>query len=90
MVDRPEPPRRLWPWLPGGMGRISRKLVALLTSTGCFDSVIFGDPTGASGVGADSHPVAIIVPKGWEEADETDPTLLGPPGLVHDPDRGPG
>ena len=50
-------------------------LVALLESIGTFDAVVFGDPTGGPAAGADTHPLAIVTPKGWEEADDTDPVL---------------
>ena len=50
-------------------------LVDRLESIGSFDSVIFGDPTRRPGAGAEAHPLAIVIPKGWEETDDTDPLL---------------
>ena len=50
-------------------------LISLLETIDLFDAVIFGDPTSGSAAGANTHPLAIVTPKGWEETDETDPVL---------------
>ena len=51
-------------------------LVAALGAVDDFESVRFGDPSRRDSAGADSYPAAVIVPKGWEETDDADPTLL--------------
>ena len=61
--------------IPGRDGACYAALIALIEATGLFDAVVFGDPTRRGGAGADSHPLAIVAPKGWEEADDVDPTL---------------
>ena len=61
--------------IPGRDGECYGALVALVEATDLFDSVVFGDPSRRSGPGADSNPIAIITPRGWEEADDADPVL---------------
>ena len=61
---------------PGRDGGSFAALIDLLRETGALDSVVFGDPTRRSGSGANTHPLAIVTPRGWEEADDVDPTLL--------------
>ena len=70
------------PQTPTGPGRTSGRdagcyaaLVDRLAALGSFDSVIFGEPTRRASAGAESHPLAIIIPRGWVETDETDPLL---------------
>ena len=46
-----------------------------LGAIGSFDSVIFGEPTRRTGTGANTHPLAIVIPRGWTETDDTDPVL---------------
>ena len=50
-------------------------LAASVRATGAFDAVVFGDWTRRSAAGASSHPLAVITPKGWEEADDVDPII---------------
>ena len=61
--------------LPGRDRACYAALVACIEAIGLFDSVIFGDPTARPGTGAGAHPLAIVVPRGWEEADDADPVL---------------
>ncbi len=67
----PTPPSRI----PGRDGGCYDALLALLEAIDGLDSVIFGDPTRRSVAGADAYPLAVVTPKGWEETDDTDPTL---------------
>ena len=50
-------------------------LVDRLEAIDSFDAVIFGEPTRRTGTGAETHPLAILIPRGWTETDETDPVL---------------
>ncbi len=59
----------------GRDGPYYAELVGRIRSLNSFDTVIFGDPTSQAGRGANAHPVAIVVPRGWDETDETDPVL---------------
>jgi len=49
-------------------------LVGLLQGTGAFEVVIFGDPSRRGQAGAGQHPLAFVMPRGWEDADDYDPT----------------
>ena len=51
-------------------------LIGLLGATGVFEEVIFGAVTQRSRAGADSYPLAIVTPRGWEEFDDYDPTSI--------------
>ena len=51
-------------------------LLALLGTTGVFEEVIFGAATQRGLAGADSYPLAVLTPKGWEESDDFDPMLI--------------
>ena len=51
-------------------------LLDLLRATGAFEEVIFGDSTQRSRAGADSYPLAVVTPKGWQESDDYDPTSI--------------
>jgi hypothetical protein len=51
-------------------------LIDLLNATGLFEEVIFGAATQRSQAGADTYPLAVLTPKGWEESDDVDPTSI--------------
>ena len=51
-------------------------LVELLRATGVFEDVIFGASTQRSQAGADTYPLAVLTPKGWEESDDFDPSSI--------------
>jgi hypothetical protein len=51
-------------------------LIRLLKATGVFIDVIFGAATRRSQAGADTYPLAILTPKGWEESDDVDPESI--------------
>jgi hypothetical protein len=51
-------------------------LIDLLKATGMFEEVIFGAATQRSQAGADTYPLAVLTPKGWEESDDVDPTSI--------------
>lgn len=51
-------------------------MLALMASTGEFEEVIFGAATQRSQSGADTYPLAVLTPKGWEESDDVDPTSI--------------
>jgi hypothetical protein len=51
-------------------------LIALLAGAGIFEDVIFGAATRRSRAGADTYPLAVLTPKGWEEVDDVDPTSI--------------
>ncbi len=51
-------------------------LLALIEATGAFEEVIFGAATQRSQAGADTYPLAVLTPKGWEESDDVDPTSI--------------
>lgn len=61
--------------LMGRDGAAYADLIAILEDADEFTSVCFGDPSSRT-VGSDVGPRAVVMPQGWEEADETDPTLL--------------
>ena len=67
----PVVPETNWPDQPS-----YQAMITLLESTGVFDGVIFGASTQRSQAGADQYPLAIVTPKGWEESDDYDPTLI--------------
>ena len=71
----PAPPAP--PQDPGGLdGAAYSAVLALLSATGLFDEVIFGDPTQRGHAGAGHYPLAVVTPRGWEEADDYDPTSI--------------
>jgi hypothetical protein len=51
-------------------------LLTLLSSSGAFQDVIFGDALQRSRSGADGYPLAVVTPRSWEESDDFDPVLL--------------
>jgi hypothetical protein len=51
-------------------------LLAMLKATGVFEEVILGAATQRSQAGADTYPLAVVTPKGWEEFDDYDPTSI--------------
>jgi hypothetical protein len=51
-------------------------LLSLLRASGIFEEVIFGDALQRSQAGADTYPLAVLTPKGWEESDDFDPALI--------------
>jgi hypothetical protein len=51
-------------------------LLSLLSSSGAFQDVIFGDSLQRSQSGADGYPLAVVTPRNWEESDDFDPVLL--------------
>jgi hypothetical protein len=51
-------------------------LIELLNATGMFEEVIFGAATQRGQAGADTYPLAVLTPKGWEESDDVDPTSI--------------
>ena len=53
-----------------------RALIASLNSTGAFEEVIFGAAAQRSQAGADTYPLAVLTPQGWEEADDVDPVSI--------------
>ncbi len=59
----------------GRDGSCYAALITLLKAIGVFDAVIFGDPASRGVAGADAHPLAVVMPKGWEETDDADPIL---------------
>ena len=69
------PPSAVVQRIPGRDGGCYTALVAALEGIKLFDAVIFGEPSSRRAPGADSHPLAIITPRGWEETDDTDPVL---------------
>jgi hypothetical protein len=52
------------------------ELLASLQAIGLFEEVIFGAATQRSQAGADTYPLAVLTPKGWEESDDYDPTSI--------------
>jgi len=62
---------------PRGLDRVAyAALLALLRATGTFDGVIFGDPTWRGRAGSGQYPLAVVIPRGWEEIDDYDPALI--------------
>ena len=51
-------------------------LLDLLVGAGVFEEVIYGAATRRGQAGADSYPLAVLTPKGWEESDDFDPALI--------------
>ena len=51
-------------------------LVGLLEATGAFEDVILGSSSRRGLAGAGTYPLAVVTPKGWEESDDVDPTLI--------------
>jgi hypothetical protein len=51
-------------------------LLSLVEATGAFEEVIFGASTQRSEAGADSYPLAVVTPRGWEDDDDFDPALI--------------
>ena len=67
------------PVVPEPQGRDQGAYAALLASlraTGVFEEVIFGAATQRGQAGADSYPLAVLTPRGWEESDDFDPALI--------------
>lgn len=65
--------------IPAPTGRDAPAYVALMAeikATGAFEAVLFGGPNRRGQVGAGTYPIAIVTPKGWDEADEADPILI--------------
>jgi hypothetical protein len=62
---------------PGGRDSAAYSaLLSLIEATGAFQDVIFGATTQRSEAGADSYPLAVVTPKGWEEDDDFDPISI--------------
>jgi hypothetical protein len=51
-------------------------ILAALDATGAFESVLFASPLERLTLGAAATPLASVVPEGWEEFDEVDPTAI--------------
>jgi len=51
-------------------------LLGLLRETGAFDEVIFGDPSWRGRAGSGHYPLAVVIPKEWEEVDDYDPAMI--------------
>jgi hypothetical protein len=51
-------------------------LLGLMQATGVFEEVVYGAATQRSQAGADSYPLAVLTPRGWEEFDDYDPTSI--------------
>jgi hypothetical protein len=51
-------------------------IMSALDATGAFESVLFASPLDRLTLGAAATPLASIVPEGWEEFDEVDPTFI--------------
>jgi hypothetical protein len=60
----------------GGDQEAYQALLALLMATGVFEDVIFGAATQRGQAGADTYPLAVLTPRGWEESDEFDPKSI--------------
>ena len=70
-VVTPVVPDLQWPDQPSYLA-----MLGLLDATGVFEDVIFGAANQRSQAGADTYPLAIVTPKGWEESDDFDPVLI--------------
>ncbi|WP_435021265.1 hypothetical protein TA3x_002283 [Tundrisphaera sp. TA3] len=53
-----------------------RAILDALSEGGEFDQILFGQAGPRARAGADSYPVLMVIPKGWEEIDDADPTSL--------------
>jgi hypothetical protein len=51
-------------------------ILKVLEATGSFESVLFSSPLERLTLGASATPLVSIVPEGWEEFDEVDPTSI--------------
>jgi len=51
-------------------------LMALVNGTGGFEAVILGSTIRRGCAGADTYPLAVLTPRGWEESDDFDPTSI--------------
>ena len=51
-------------------------ILAALEATGMFESVLFATPPDRLALAAASTPLVSLVPQGWEEFDEVDPTSI--------------
>ncbi len=69
-------PAPVTPVLCGRDGASFAALLSLIESSGAFQEVIFGAATQRSEAGADSYPLAVVTPRGWEEDDDFDPALI--------------
>ncbi len=51
-------------------------ILASLEATGAFESVLFGVPLERLALAAAAAPLVSLVPEGWEEFDDVDPTSI--------------
>jgi hypothetical protein len=72
----PDPAPTPTPVPVGGVHESYSTLIALLEATGVFEDVIFGAAIQRSQAGADTYPLAVLTPQGWEESDDVDPTSI--------------
>ncbi len=62
--------------LPGRDQEAYTVLMTLIQGLGCFEEVILGSAIQRDQVGAGCYPLAVVTPRGWEESDDYDPTLI--------------
>lgn len=51
-------------------------ILAALEATGAFESVVFGAPPDRLSLAGAATPLVSLVPEGWEEFDDVDPTAI--------------
>ena len=74
----PEPPVPVPPGSTPGYDDLAayRAILAALEATGAFGSVLFAIPPDRLPLGGAATPLVSVVPEGWEEFDDVDPTSI--------------